>query len=33
MDVLRENMKLIGARVENAEDRFSWKQLIRCGEP
>ncbi|GAA6080023.1 uncharacterized protein LOC107672441 isoform X1 [Tachysurus ichikawai] len=31
MDVINEDMKLVGASVEDAEDR--WRELIRCGDP
>ncbi|KAF7651093.1 hypothetical protein LDENG_00116160 [Lucifuga dentata] len=33
MDVVKEDMKLVGVREEEAEDRVRWKQMIRCGDP
>lgn len=33
MDVVKEDMKVVGAREEDAEDRVRWRQLIRCGDP
>ncbi|KAF7655665.1 hypothetical protein LDENG_00052730 [Lucifuga dentata] len=33
MDVVKEDMKLVGVREEEAEDRVRWRQLIRCGDP
>ncbi|KAK3511052.1 hypothetical protein QTP70_029380 [Hemibagrus guttatus] len=33
MDVINEDMKLVGARVEDAEDRDRWRKMIRCGDP
>ncbi|KAK3543889.1 hypothetical protein QTP70_030272 [Hemibagrus guttatus] len=33
MDVINEDMKLVGARVEDAEDRDRWREMIRCGDP
>ncbi|MCJ8735267.1 hypothetical protein PDJAM_G00244980 [Pangasius djambal] len=33
MDVINEDMKLVGASVEDAEDRDRWRVMIRCGEP
>ncbi|KAK3534374.1 hypothetical protein QTP86_014445, partial [Hemibagrus guttatus] len=34
MDGINEDMKLVGARVEDAEDRDRWREMIRChGEP
>ncbi|KAF7651992.1 hypothetical protein LDENG_00102870 [Lucifuga dentata] len=33
MDVVKEDMKLVGVREEEAEDRVRWRQMIRCGEP
>ncbi|KAF3697472.1 hypothetical protein EXN66_Car013152 [Channa argus] len=32
MDVVREDMKLVGVREEDAEDRVRWRQMIRCGD-
>ncbi|KAF3697499.1 hypothetical protein EXN66_Car013179 [Channa argus] len=31
MDVVREDMKLVGVREEDAEDRVRWRHMIRCG--
>ncbi|MCJ8749155.1 hypothetical protein PDJAM_G00173060 [Pangasius djambal] len=33
MDVINEDMKLVGASVEDAEDRDRWRVMIRCGDP
>ncbi|KAF7645989.1 hypothetical protein LDENG_00195280 [Lucifuga dentata] len=33
MDVAKEDMKLVGVREEEAEDRVRWRQMIRCGDP
>ena len=33
MDVVKENMKLVGVREEDAEDRVRWRWMIRCGDP
>ncbi|KAF7647206.1 hypothetical protein LDENG_00175930 [Lucifuga dentata] len=33
MDVVKEDMKLVGVREEEAEDRVRWRQMIRCGDP
>ncbi|KAK2875054.1 hypothetical protein Q8A73_024333, partial [Channa argus] len=33
MDVVREDMKLVGVREEDAEDRVRWRHMIRCGDP
>ena len=33
MDVVREDMKAVGAREEDVEDRGRWRQLTRCGDP
>lgn len=30
MDVVKEDMKLIGLRKEDAEDRLKWRQIIHC---
>ena len=32
MDVVREDMKLVGVREEDAEDRIRWRQMICCGD-
>ncbi|KAK3514971.1 hypothetical protein QTP70_000740 [Hemibagrus guttatus] len=33
IDGINEDMKLVGARVEDAEDRDRWREMIRCGDP
>ncbi|MCJ8729789.1 hypothetical protein PDJAM_G00110470 [Pangasius djambal] len=33
MEVINEDMKLVGASVEHAEDRDRWRVMIRCGDP
>ena len=33
MDVVREDMKLVGVREEDAEDRVRWRHMIHCGDP
>ncbi|KAK3531798.1 hypothetical protein QTP70_029738, partial [Hemibagrus guttatus] len=33
MDGINEDMKLVGANVEDAEDRDRWREMIRCGDP
>ena len=33
MDEVKEDMKLVGVREEDAQDRVRWRQLIRCGDP
>ncbi|MCJ8728463.1 hypothetical protein PDJAM_G00004720 [Pangasius djambal] len=33
MDVINEDMKLVGASVEGAEDRDRWRVMIHCGDP
>ncbi|KAK3545792.1 hypothetical protein QTP70_013128, partial [Hemibagrus guttatus] len=33
MDGINEDMKLVGASVEDAEDRYGWREMIRCGDP
>ncbi|MCI4385397.1 hypothetical protein PGIGA_G00049970 [Pangasianodon gigas] len=33
MEVINEDMKLVGASVEDAEDRDRWIVMIRCGDP
>ncbi|KAF7647373.1 hypothetical protein LDENG_00173260 [Lucifuga dentata] len=33
MDVVKEDMKLVGVREEEAEDRVRWRQMIGCGDP
>ena len=33
MDAVREDMQVVGARVEDTENRVRWRTLIRCGNP
>ncbi|KAK3511407.1 hypothetical protein QTP70_007333 [Hemibagrus guttatus] len=33
MDGINDDMKLVGASVEDAEDRERWREMIRCGDP
>ena len=33
IDVVKEDMKVVGVREEDTEDRVRWRQLIRCGDP
>uniref|UniRef100_A0A087XJI6 Uncharacterized protein n=1 Tax=Poecilia formosa TaxID=48698 RepID=A0A087XJI6_POEFO len=33
MDGVKEDMKVVGVREEDAEDRFTWKRMTRCGDP
>ena len=33
MDVVKVDMKVVGVREEDAEDRVRWRSLIRCGDP
>ncbi|MCI4387574.1 hypothetical protein PGIGA_G00075700 [Pangasianodon gigas] len=33
MEVINEDMKLVGASVEDAEDRDRWRVMICCGDP
>ncbi|KAK3570034.1 hypothetical protein QTP86_009176 [Hemibagrus guttatus] len=33
MDEINEDMKLVGASVEDAEDRDKWREMIRSGNP
>ena len=32
-DVVKVDMKVVGVREEDAEDRVRWTTLIRCGDP
>ena len=32
MDVVREDMKLVGVSEEDAEDRVRWRHMIHCGD-
>ena len=31
MDIVKEDMKLVGVKEEGAEDRVRWRQMSRCG--
>ena len=31
MDAVKEDMQVVGVRVEDTEKRVKWKTLIRCG--
>ena len=31
MDVVKENMKLVGVREEDGEDRVRWRRIIQSG--
>ena len=33
MDVVSDDLKVIGGKEEDAKDRARWKELIRCGDP
>ena len=33
MDVVKEDMKLVGVREEDADDRVRWRWMICCGDP
>ena len=33
MEVVKEDMKLVGVKDEQEEDRVRWRQMIRCGDP
>lgn len=33
MDAMREDMQIVGGRVEDAENRVEWKTTILCGNP
>lgn len=32
MDIVKEDMKLVGVREEDAEKRVRWRQVIHCGD-
>ena len=32
-DVVKVDMKVVGVREEDAEDRVRWRSMIRCGDP
>ena len=31
MDAVKEDMQVVGVRVEDTENRVKWKMMIRCG--
>ena len=33
MDVEEEDMKLVGVREDDVEDRVRWRQMIHCKNP
>ena len=33
MDAVTEDMKLVGVRKKEADDRVRWRQMIHCGDP
>ena len=33
MDVVKEDMKVVGVKEEEAEDSVRWRQIILCGYP
>ena len=33
MDGAREDVQVVGVRVDNTENRLKWKTMIRCGNP
>lgn len=33
MDAVKEDMKMVAVKKEEAADRVRWRQLIRCGDP
>lgn len=33
MDVLKEDMQLVGVIEQDARDRVTWRQVICCGDP
>ncbi|KAF7710661.1 hypothetical protein HF521_009533 [Silurus meridionalis] len=33
MDVVREDMQVVGVKEANIEDRVVWRRMIRCGDP
>ena len=32
MDAVKEDVQVVGVRVEDAENRVKWKTMIRCGD-
>ena len=33
IDPVKEDMQIVGVRVEDTENREKWKTVIRCGDP
>ena len=33
IDLVREDMEMVGARVGDDVDRALWRKLLRCGDP
>ncbi|OKP64685.1 hypothetical protein A8A03_01925 [Escherichia coli] len=33
LDVVKEDMRIVGVGEEDTEDRVEWRQMIRCGDP
>lgn len=33
VDVMKEHMKIVGVKAEEAEERERWRQRIQCGKP
>ena len=33
MDAVKEDMQVVGVRIEDTENRVKWKTVIRCGNP
>ena len=33
MDAAREDMQIVGVRVEDTKNRLKWKTVIHCGNP
>ena len=33
MDAGKEDMQVVGVRIEDTEKRLKWKTVIRCGNP
>ena len=33
MDAVKEDMQVVGVRVETTKNRLKWKMVIRCSDP
>ena len=33
MDAVKEDMQVVGVRIEDTENRLKWKTVIHCGNP